>query len=88
VSGRGVHLHVLYPGWVPTAMGMAGIEAGMPMPPRFVRRTEEQISRLVLSRIGGEGIEINAARAAVLAPLARAFFPRVYRRQIAAQSSS
>ena len=42
---NGVHLHVLYPGWVPTAMGSGAVDAGMAMPPRAVRRTEEQVSR-------------------------------------------
>ena len=52
-EGKGVHLHVLYPGWVPTAMGSGAVDDGMPMPPRMVRRTEEQVSRLVLARMGG-----------------------------------
>ena len=28
MAGRGVHVHVLYPGWVPTAMGLSGAEDG------------------------------------------------------------
>lgn len=85
VAGSGVHLHVLYPGWVPTPMGMAAVKAGMPMPPRFVRRTEEQVSKLVLRRLGAPGIEINAVPMAAVAPMARAFFPWVYLKQMKAQ---
>src|SRR5205085_3338492 len=48
VWGKGVRVHVLYPGWVPTAMGMAGVEQGGELPPRMARRTEAQISRLTL----------------------------------------
>lgn len=81
VRGDGVALHVIYPGWVPTAMGLAAVEqGGMRMPPRATRRTEEQVSRLVLSRLGDARVEINAARLAMLAPMVRSFAPRSYHR--------
>jgi 3-oxoacyl-[acyl-carrier protein] reductase len=70
----------LYPGWVPTAMGRAG--AGDDLPPKPVRRTEEQISQLVLERMGREAIEINAARLALLAPIARSLLPVPYQRGV------
>ena len=88
VAAHGVHVQVLYPGWVPTAMGLAAVERGMPLPPRAVRRTEEQISELVLENMGGAAIELNASRLPVMAPLARAFFPRAYRRSVAKSSTS
>jgi short-subunit dehydrogenase len=80
VADQGVHVHVLYPGWVPTAMGRAG--AGDDLPPKPVRRTEEQISQLVLERMGREAIEINAARLALLAPIARSLLPVPYQRGV------
>ena len=80
--GRGVHLHVMYPGWVPTAMGQAVVDAGMPAPPKIVRRTEEQVSSMTLDRMGGSGIEINCARVATLAPVMRAVAPALYRAQM------
>jgi short-subunit dehydrogenase len=80
VGERGVHVHVLYPGWVPTAMGLSGVQAGEPMPPRLVRRTEEQVSSLVLERMGGPRMEINAARLPLVAPIARTLLPRAYHR--------
>ena len=80
VEDTGVRLHVLYPGWVPTDMGSQAVTDGMPMPPRFVRRTEEQVSRLLLARIGRERVDIDAAATARLAPVARALFPGLYRR--------
>jgi len=85
VADRGVHVHVLYPGWVPTAMGLAGLEQGMKPPPRAARRTEEQVAGLVLARMGGPAIEINAAPVAVLSAVGRAFFPKAYRRALARQ---
>jgi short-subunit dehydrogenase len=86
VADRGVHVHVLYPGWVPTPMGLAAVERGMPLPPRPVRRTEDQIAELVLERMGSHAIELNASRLPVMAPLARAFFPRAYRRSVTKNS--
>lgn len=86
VADRGVRLHVLYPGWVPTPMGRGAVDAGMPPPPRVVRRTEEQVSRTVMRRMGSPAIDINAARVAALAPVFRALAPRFYRRSLRARS--
>lgn len=86
VSGRGVHVHVLYPGWVPTPLGQGAVDSGMPMPPRFVRRTEDAVSKLALDRIGRPNFEINAARVATLAPAVRALMPPIYRRSMRAQA--
>ena len=68
VASRGVHVHVLYPGWVPTAMGLSGNEDGGSLPPRMVRRTEIQVATLVADRMGGPHLDINAARLPLLAP--------------------
>ncbi|MEY2476189.1 MAG: hypothetical protein QOG87_1504 [Actinomycetota bacterium] len=82
VRPRGVHVHVLYPGWMPTGMGQRAVDQGMSMPPRAVRRTAEQVSRLTLERMGGPAIDINAARLAVMAPVVRSLSPRIYRRMV------
>ena len=81
-EGTGVHLHVLYPGWVPTAMGSAAVDEGMPMPPKMVRRTEEQVSQLILARMGDAKIDIDAAPLARMAPVARALLPGAYRKGV------
>jgi short-subunit dehydrogenase len=81
-EGTGVHLHVLYPGWVPTAMGSEAVDSGMPMPPRIVRRTEQQVSQLLLARMGGPKLDIDAAPIARLAPVGRALFPAAYRKGV------
>lgn len=85
--GRGVRLHVLYPGWVPTALGQGAVEAGMPQPPRLVRRSEAEVSTRTLEQMGGAGIEINCARAATLAPVMRALAPPFYRAQMRKQAN-
>lgn len=79
VAGRGVRVHALYPAWVPTAMGLSGTEDGGKLPPRLVRRSEEQVSTLVLRRLGGELVDINASRLPLVAVAARTMFPRPYR---------
>jgi NAD(P)-dependent dehydrogenase (short-subunit alcohol dehydrogenase family) len=75
----GVALHVLYPAWVPTAMGQGSVDRGeMALPPRFARRTEEQVARRVLKHLGSNRVVINAARLTDLSPVAKAAFPRTY----------
>jgi NAD(P)-dependent dehydrogenase (short-subunit alcohol dehydrogenase family) len=81
-EGRGVHLHVLYPGWVPTEMTTGPGASSAPRPPRMVRRSQEEVSRLVIGRIGGPRIDIDATRVARLAPMARSLFPSAYRRGV------
>ncbi len=80
VAPRGVHVHVLYPGWVPTAMGLSGNEDGGSLPPRMVRRSQEQVATLVADRLGGPHLDINAARLPLLAPIARTLAPLSYQR--------
>ena len=80
VADRGVHVHVLYPAWVPTAMGMSGLDDGGSLPPKAVRRTESQVSELVLKRMGGPRMEINASALPMLAPIGRTIAPISYQR--------
>jgi short-subunit dehydrogenase len=58
-----------------------GVHGG-PLPPRPVRRSEEQVSRLVLERMGGGRMEINAAWLPMLAPIGRTLAPRAYQRSM------
>jgi len=80
VAASGVHLHLLYPGWVPTAMGLSGNEDGGSLPPRAVRRTAEGVAALACDRMGGPTIDINAAALPLVAPIARTLFPSLYQR--------
>ena len=79
IAGRGVHVHVLYPAWVPTAMGIAG---DGPLPPKLVRRTEAQVSNMLLERIGKRRIDINAAWLPKLAVIGRTVFPGAYQQSM------
>ena len=86
-AARGVHVHVLYPAWVPTAMGMSNIGEDDPLPPKPVRRTEAQVSQLLLERMGGARMEINAAWLPLLAPIGRTLAPRAYQREMQRRSA-
>ncbi|HKF90289.1 MAG TPA: SDR family oxidoreductase [Acidimicrobiia bacterium] len=79
VDDRGVRLHVLYPGYVSMPM----TEGSNPTKvPRFVRRTEHQVSQTLLRGLGRPRVEIDATRVARLAPVARALVPGAYRRGV------
>jgi len=80
VGPSGVHVHLLYPGWVPTAMGLSGNEDGGSLPPRLVRRTADGVAALVADRMGGPRIDINAAVLPLLAPMARTLAPLAYQK--------
>jgi short-subunit dehydrogenase len=87
VADRGVHVHVLYPAWVATAMGMSGVDDGGSLPPKMVRRSEAQVSELVLQRMGGPHMEINAAILPLLAPMGRSLAPLSYQRAMRRRAS-
>jgi NAD(P)-dependent dehydrogenase (short-subunit alcohol dehydrogenase family) len=80
----GVRVHVLYPGWVPTEMTREA-DGKLPerLPPRFVRRTDAEVSQLVIDRLGRRRFEIDATLVARVAPLAKTLFPTAYRRGVA-----
>ncbi len=80
VAGRGVHVHVLYPGWVPTAMGLPDTGDQGSLPPKLVRRTADGVAALVADRMGGPRIEINAAWLPLLAPMTKSLAPLSYQR--------
>jgi len=82
VADRGVNVHVFYPAWVPTAMSLSDTDAGEALPPKAVRRTEEQVSPLLLERMGGRRVEINAAALPLLAPIARSIAPISYQNAV------
>lgn len=80
VARHGVSVHTLYPGWVPTAMGLSAEEDGGSLPPRMVRRTADGVAALVANRMGGPRIDINAAALPLMAPMLRTVAPITYQR--------
>jgi hypothetical protein len=49
-------------------------------PPRVVQRGEEEVSRLVLARLGGESPDVSASRLTDFAMVLRTVAPWTYRR--------
>jgi short-subunit dehydrogenase len=88
VAPLGVHVHVLYPGWVPTAMGLPGLEEGASLPPKMVRRTADGVASLLADRMGGPRTDINAAALPLLAPIFRSIAPLSYQKSMRRFSSS
>jgi NAD(P)-dependent dehydrogenase (short-subunit alcohol dehydrogenase family) len=82
VARHRVHVHVLYPAWVPTAMGMSGVDDGGELPPKMVRRSAEEVSALLLERMGRKRTDINAAALPLLAPIGRTIAPVSYQKAI------
>jgi len=82
VAPIGVHAHVLYPGWVPTAMGLSGPQQGGSLPPKLVRRTVDGVATLLADRMGGPKTDINAAALPLLAPIARVIAPISYQKSM------
>lgn len=81
VRPLGVFLHVVYPGWVPTEMGLKAVaDGGLKMPPRAVRRSEERVSACVLDGLSKPKFEINAAALPRIAPVFRTLAPSLYER--------
>jgi len=81
VRAMGVFLHVVYPGWMPTEMGLTAVrDGGLAQPPKAVRRTEAHVSALVLRRLYDPRLEINAAALPLVAPILRTMAPRTYQR--------
>jgi short-subunit dehydrogenase len=80
VADAGVHVHVLYPAWVATAMGLSGNEDGGSLPPKMVRRTADGVANLTAERMGGRRMDINAAWLPLLAPIARTLAPLSYQK--------
>jgi short-subunit dehydrogenase len=80
VKPSGVHVHILYPGFVETAMGKRALDRGMKRPPKGVLRTPEQVCDAVLAKLGGASVDINAAPMGAVTPLLKALAPPLYRR--------
>lgn len=79
----GIRMHVLYPGWVPTEMTTEPDgSSNEQLPPKMVRRTDEQIARLLIDGLGTKRLVLDATWVARMAPVAKALFPRAYQRGV------
>ena len=77
---KGVHVHVVYPAFMATELGLGALGRGLRKPPRLTTRSVESVSRRVLGRAGGSSLEISASRLIDVATVFRHLMPRTYHR--------
>jgi 2-hydroxycyclohexanecarboxyl-CoA dehydrogenase len=80
LAPRGVHVHVVYPAFMPTELGLGALRRGLRRPPRLTMRSVETVSRRILARAGGPSLEISVSGLIDAATVFRAVMPRTYHR--------
>jgi NAD(P)-dependent dehydrogenase (short-subunit alcohol dehydrogenase family) len=77
---RGVHMHVVYPAFMATELGLSALGRGLRRPPRLTTRSVETVSRRILARAGGPSLEISVSGLIDAAMVFRSLMPRTYHR--------
>jgi NAD(P)-dependent dehydrogenase (short-subunit alcohol dehydrogenase family) len=77
---RGVHVHVVYPAFMATELGLGALQRGLRTPPRMTTRSVEAVSRRILGQAGGSSLEISASGLIDAAMVFRHLTPRTYHR--------
>jgi short-subunit dehydrogenase len=75
---KGVRVHVVYPAFMPTALGVGALERGLRQPPRLTIKSVETVSRTILAHAGEPTLEISVSGLIDAAMVFRHFFPRAY----------
>jgi short-subunit dehydrogenase len=75
---HGVRVHIVYPAFMPTALGMGALQRGLRQPPRLTIRSVETVSRTILARAGESTLEISVSRVIDAAMVFRQVLPRAY----------
>jgi NAD(P)-dependent dehydrogenase (short-subunit alcohol dehydrogenase family) len=77
---KGVHVHVVYPAFMATQLGLGALERGLRRPPRLTTRSVETVSQRILARAGGPDLEISVSGLIDVAMVFRSLLPRTYHR--------
>jgi NAD(P)-dependent dehydrogenase (short-subunit alcohol dehydrogenase family) len=80
LAPRGVHMHVVYPAFMATELGLGALARGLRKPPRLTVRSVASVSRRILRGAGGSSFEISASALIDVAMVFRYLLPRSYRR--------
>ena len=75
---KGVRVHVVYPAFMRTALGIGALRRGLRPPPRLTVRSVETVSRMILARAGESTLEISASQLIDAAMVFRQVLPRAY----------
>jgi len=77
---KGVHVHVVYPAFMTTELGLGALERGLRRPPRLTTRSVETVSRRILAHAGGPALEISVSGLIDAAMVFRSLLPGTYHR--------
>ncbi|HVT41880.1 MAG TPA: SDR family oxidoreductase [Acidimicrobiales bacterium] len=77
---KGVHVHVVYPAFMATELGLSALGRGLRRPPRLTQRSVPAVSRRILARAGGPALEISVSGLIDAAMVFRDLLPRTYHR--------
>ena len=77
---KGVSIHVVYPAFMATELGLGALGRGLRRPPRMTTRSVETVSRRILARAGGPSLEISVSGLIDAAMVFRHLTPRTYHR--------
>jgi NAD(P)-dependent dehydrogenase (short-subunit alcohol dehydrogenase family) len=78
LGAKGIRVHVVYPAFMPTALGVGALQRGLRQPPRLTIRSVEMVSRTILAHAGEPSLEISVSRLIDAAMVFRHMFPRAY----------
>jgi NAD(P)-dependent dehydrogenase (short-subunit alcohol dehydrogenase family) len=78
LGAKGVRVHVVYPAFMPTALGVGALQRGLRQPPRLTIRSVETVSHAILARAGEPTLEISVSRLIDVAMVFRHLLPRAY----------
>lgn len=80
LAPKGVRMHVVYPAFMATELGLGALGRGLRRPPRMTTRSVEWVSRRILAQTGGPMLEISASGLIDAAMVFRSVLPRTYHR--------
>jgi 2-hydroxycyclohexanecarboxyl-CoA dehydrogenase len=80
LAPKGVRVHVVYPAFMPTELGLGALGRGLRRPPRLTMRSVETVSRRILAHTGDTSLEISVSGLIDAATVFRAVMPRTYHR--------
>jgi len=80
LAPKGVHVHVVYPAFMATELGLGALERGLRRPPRLTTRSVETVAHRILAQAGGPALEISVSSLIDAAMVFRSLLPRTYHR--------
>jgi NAD(P)-dependent dehydrogenase (short-subunit alcohol dehydrogenase family) len=78
LAEQGIHMHVVYPAFMATDLGLTALRRGLRQPPRLTIRRVETVSRIILARAEESSLDISASRLIDVAMVFRHVLPRPY----------